>query len=85
MQRKVTFDYDNPEWTKKDFQEARPAHEVLSADVLAAFPRTRGQQKSQTKVPVSIRLSPEVIEHFKAGGAGWQSRIDDALRKMVQP
>ena len=85
MQRKVTFEHDNPEWTKKDFQEARPAHEVLPTDVLAAFPRTRGPQKSQTKVPVSIRLSPEVIEHFKAGGAGWQSRIDDALRKIVQP
>lgn len=85
MPRKVTFDDDNPEWTDKDFLEARPAHEVLPADVLAAFPRTRGPQKTQTKVPVSIRLSPEVIAHFKAGGPGWQSRIDDALRKIVQP
>lgn len=85
MQRKVTFDNDNPEWTEEDFREARPAHEMLPADVLAAFPRTRGPQKTQTKVPVSIRLSPEVIAHFKAGGPGWQSRIDEALRKIVQP
>lgn len=85
MPRKMTFDHDNPEWTDKDFREARPAHEVLPSDVLAAFPRTRGPQKAQTKVPVSIRLSPEVIEYFKSGGPGWQSRIDDALRKMVQP
>jgi uncharacterized protein (DUF4415 family) len=27
-----------------------------------------------------IRLSPEVVRHFKAKGPGWQSRIDDALR-----
>jgi uncharacterized protein (DUF4415 family) len=33
---------------------------------------------------VSIRLSPEVISHFKAKGPGWQSRIDDALRKIVK-
>ena len=85
MPRKVTFDNDNPEWTEEDFREARPAHEMLPADVLAAFPRTRGSQKTQTKVPVSIRLSPEVIAHFKAGGPGWQSRIDEALRKIVQP
>jgi uncharacterized protein (DUF4415 family) len=85
MPRKVTFDDDNPEWTDKDFLEARPAHEVLPANILAAFPRTRGPQKAQTKVPVSIRLSPEVIAYFKAGGPGWQSRIDDTLRKIVKP
>jgi uncharacterized protein (DUF4415 family) len=75
-------DYDNPEWTAEDFAKARPASE-LPPHILAAFPRTRGPQKASTKVPVSIRLSPEVIEHFKAGGPGWQSRIDDALKKAV--
>jgi uncharacterized protein (DUF4415 family) len=33
---------------------------------------------------VSIRLSPEVVEHFKAKGPGRQSKIDAALRKMVK-
>jgi uncharacterized protein (DUF4415 family) len=33
---------------------------------------------------VSLRLSPEVIEHFKSTGAGWQSRIDETLRKVVK-
>ena len=37
-----------------------------------------------TKVAVSIRLSPDVLSHFKAKGPGWQSRIDAALRKMVK-
>ena len=82
MPRKVTFDDDNPEWTTKDFRDARPPHEGLPPHILAAFPRTRGPQKASTKVPVSIRLSPEVIEHFKANGPGWQGRIDDALRKI---
>jgi uncharacterized protein (DUF4415 family) len=33
---------------------------------------------------VSLRLSPEVIEHFKSTGSGWQSRIDETLRKAVK-
>jgi uncharacterized protein (DUF4415 family) len=82
MPRPTVTDYDNPEWTAEDFAKARPASE-LPPHILAAFPRTRGPQKASTKVPVSIRLSPEVIEHFKAGGPGWQSRIDDALKKAV--
>ncbi len=36
-----------------------------------------------TKKAVSIRLSPDVLEHFRSGGPGWQSRIDDALRKAA--
>lgn len=83
MPRKVTFDDDNPEWTAKDFRDARPPHEVLPPHIMAAFPRTRGPQLAATKVPMSIRLSPEVIAYFKAGGPGWQGRIDDALRKVV--
>jgi uncharacterized protein (DUF4415 family) len=83
MPRKVIFDDDNPEWTAKDFRDARPPHEVLPPHIMAAFPRTRGSQRAATKIPVSIRLSPEVIEHFKAGGPGWQSRIDDALKKAA--
>lgn len=32
---------------------------------------------------ISIRLDPEVIDWFKAGGEGWQSRMNDALRKAA--
>lgn len=80
----VVFDEDNPEWTKADFTRARPAHELLPPEILAAFPNTwRGPQKAPTKVAVSIRLSEDVVRHFKAGGRGWQSRIDDTLKKAI--
>lgn len=82
MPRQTVTDPDNPEWTAADFAKARPASE-LPDHIRAAFPRTRGPQKASTKVPVSIRLSPEVIAHFKAGGRGWQSRINEALRKLA--
>lgn len=83
MSRKIEFDEDNPEWTAEDFKRARPAHEVLSPEILKAFPQTRGPQAAAKKVPVSIRLSAEVVERFKADGPGWQSRIDAVLKKAV--
>lgn len=82
MPRKVVFDEDNPEWTEEDFRSARPASE-LPPEILAAFPKTRGAQKALKKVPVSIRLSREVIDRFKAGGPGWQRRIDETLKKVL--
>jgi uncharacterized protein (DUF4415 family) len=83
------FDDDNPEWTKADFAKATKFPEGvrlkdLKPSELARILPTRGPQKAPTKIPVSIRLSPEVISHFKAKGPGWQSRIDDALRKIVK-
>jgi uncharacterized protein (DUF4415 family) len=44
----------------------------------------RGPQKAPTKRLVSIRLSPEVIEHFKSTGRGWQTRIDSTLRQAIR-
>lgn len=44
----------------------------------------RGPQKAPTKRLVSLRLSTEVVEHFKAGGPGWQTRIDSTLLKSIK-
>jgi uncharacterized protein (DUF4415 family) len=40
----------------------------------------RGPQKAPRKVPISIRLSPDVAEGLRATGEGWQRRADEALR-----
>ena len=44
----------------------------------------RGPQKSPTKKLVSLRLSPEVIDHFKSTGPGWQTRIDATLLESIK-
>lgn len=44
----------------------------------------RGPQKAPTKEQVSLRLSPEVLAYFKAGGSGWQTRLDQALKEYVR-
>lgn len=64
-----------------DAQLARAKYRVGGR--LKAHPRRRGPQKSPKKIPLSLRLSPEVVKHFRAEGRGWQTRIDDALRKLV--
>lgn len=80
---KVVLDEENPEWTDEDFHRARPASE-LPPHILAAFPRMRGLQVDQKKVPVSIRLSNDVVAHFKSGGPGWQTRIDETLKAAIR-
>ena len=74
---------DNPELTEADFAKARPFSEAFP-DLAASIRKGRGPNKSPTKKLVSLRLSPEVIEHFRSTGAGWQSRIDETLRKAVK-
>jgi len=32
---------------------------------------------------VTLRIDQDVLEHFQAGGPGWQDRINDALRKAA--
>jgi uncharacterized protein (DUF4415 family) len=32
---------------------------------------------------VALRLDKEAIERFRAGGPGWQSRMNEALREAV--
>jgi uncharacterized protein (DUF4415 family) len=32
---------------------------------------------------VSLRIDRDVLDHFQEGGAGWQERINEALRKAA--
>ncbi len=44
----------------------------------------RGRPKSESrKLLVSVRYSPEVVAYFKATGEGWQTRMDEVLRRYV--
>ena len=84
-------DFDeNPEWTDDDVARATyfPGG-IKIADLTPEMLKqvsikSRGPQLAPTKVPVSIRLSQDVLNHFKSQGPGWQSRIDEALRKVAK-
>jgi len=64
-------DPDNPAWTE----------DMLGAPVLK---RGRGPQAAPTKILTSVRLDADILEFFKAKGAGYQSRINAALRTEVE-
>ena len=63
-------DPDNPPWSE----------EMLGPPVLK---RGRGPQKAPTKVLTTVRLDADVLAFFKAQGGGYQTRINDELRKVV--
>lgn len=66
-----------PELTDADF-----ARGVLH---IGGVPVRRGRPKAEKrKALLSVRLDEDVIAHFRATGAGWQSRINDALRKAAR-
>jgi uncharacterized protein (DUF4415 family) len=41
-------------------------------------------RKAAAKQAVSLRLDPDVLAHFRASGPGWQSRINQALRRVAR-
>lgn len=69
------------ELNQDDFAKFRPASEMMGKNFMAMV---RGKQIAPTKQSTTIRLDTKIIEHFKAGGKGWQTRINDALLKLVE-
>ncbi len=41
------------------------------------------RRRRSRKISVTIRLDADVLAHFRAIGPGWQSRVNEALRKVV--
>ncbi|WP_295401884.1 BrnA antitoxin family protein [uncultured Thiocystis sp.] len=80
------FDLPSPEEEARIRKgiSADPDTRELSEEEMVQL-RPLGRLKvAVTKQPISIRLSPEVLEYFKATGPGWQTRIDQVLREYVE-
>jgi uncharacterized DUF497 family protein len=71
-------DYDEiPKLTEEDFKRG-----VWHID---GVPVKRGRPKlTDAKQPVSLRLDPDVLAHFRRTGRGWQGRINAVLRKAAK-
>jgi uncharacterized protein (DUF4415 family) len=64
-------DADNPPW----------AESMLGPPTLK---RGRGPQRTPTKVSTTIRLDADVLQYFRAIGRGYQTQINEELRKVVK-
>ncbi|WP_051660765.1 BrnA antitoxin family protein [Bosea sp. 117] len=75
------------ELTRRDMRQMKPAADVLPAELVDMLPKKRrgerGPQKRSTKQQVTLRLDRDVVDYFRATGDGWQSRINEALRKTL--
>ena len=74
-----------PAWSDEQFTRAEVA---FGGDVIrpaqGTLTRPRGRpKKADAKVHIHIRLSPQVLGYFRSTGPGWQTRIDEVLRKWV--
>src|SRR5689334_7694758 len=84
LTRAAAADPDNPIVDERMFARMRPAAEV-APEIVRRARGQRGPQKSKpVKTLISLRLDPDVVQHFRRGGRGWQSRINQALRKAVK-
>ncbi|MDY6962077.1 MAG: BrnA antitoxin family protein, partial [Pseudomonadota bacterium] len=67
----------------------RPVNPMEAAEALfkpmkkSAAPAQERRALPEVKELVSIKLDSAVLEHFQKDGAGWQDRINDALRAVV--
>src|SRR5215211_2229519 len=66
-----------PELTEADF--ARGVWHVGGKPVMRGRPKSAAPKRQ-----VTLRLDPDVIDGMRATGPGWQTRVNDALRKWLQ-
>src|SRR3954454_10963210 len=87
IQAGIARDPDNPELTDEQLASMRPARSALPRDLYEALAkRGRGRPRldpSAKKAPVKLRVDPDALDAFKAGGPGWQTRINEALKQAA--
>ena len=84
------LDNEAPEATEEWFAKARPAKDVLAdlmgADVAKEMlkPKRGRPPIASPKEHVNIRLDADIVQAFKRQGAGWQTRMNSALREWLR-
>jgi uncharacterized protein (DUF4415 family) len=63
---------------------ADPDTRELSAREFARARRVGRPRAEVTKERITIRLSRDVVGRFRATGAGWQTRLDAALKDWLK-
>ena len=71
------FELDD-EW----FKRARPAAEV-HPELVKQWLKNGGKPTGPAKVFVYIGLDQDLLAHFQNAGDGWESRINEALRRAA--
>ncbi|WP_274628356.1 BrnA antitoxin family protein [Arvimicrobium flavum] len=72
---------DNPEFSADDLKKAKPFAEAFP-ELAENIRRGRGRPRVDSpKQAVTLRLSPDTLAKFKAGGRDWRARMSEILDK----
>src|SRR4051794_21457335 len=79
---------DSPELTDEEIAALKPARDVLPNAFFEAMDREAAKRRGRPaaenpKKQVTLRLDADVVARYKSTGRGWQSRLNDDLRKAV--
>ena len=67
----ITYDEDNPKLTAEQIARMKPAHPEY-------------WKVEPVKVSLSIKIDADVLAWFKSQGKGYQTRINKALRDVME-
>ena len=70
-------------WDGVDEDDRPATDDELQAGV-EAMRKARGRPPGSTKESTTIRIDHDVLDAFRAGGPGWQSRMNAALRDWLK-
>ena len=70
-------------WDGHDEDERPLDKDEMLAGIASARKRRGRPAGSGTKEQVAIRLDHDVLAAFRAGGPGWQTRMNEALREWL--
>lgn len=76
-------DNDAPTTTAATWHDAFVSHSYAELKENLAKKRMGRPLSDNTKVQVAIRFDQDILAAFKATGRGWQTRINDLLRKHL--
>ncbi|WP_374374177.1 BrnA antitoxin family protein [Tabrizicola sp.] len=83
----IVHPYDPDTYGDAAFDPVDDAPDLSTPYWIEQFSKVKVQRgrplAAAPKISTTIRLDPAVIAHFKAEGPGWQSRINEALRKAA--
>jgi uncharacterized protein (DUF4415 family) len=69
----------------EDIKRFRPITEVLSEASLRNLGLgPDGQRLDRPKARITLEISRDVLDRFRATGKGWQGRVDGALREWLE-
>ena len=98
LTRMTSEDIKNRQWTEAEVEAVRKASEAQAAGLdlpeeeYEDIPRLTPEQLARMvrlrdvrrKVPVSVRLDPQVLEWLRSKGEGHLTRINDILANLME-